>query len=248
MSSIINNKDLNNYFINNKDILTLENYNNNISPTITTSLENTIITYNNSIKAIFCSNCSINLTYNNYLNYLKKRHSIIYKEYKNNNILNSLVNKINSLEFYDLNKIIKELEYNKYYFKELPIIFNNYKCLECLYTNINREKIRKHFNKNHSNTNKSSRKEVNYIINNIPLQLLEGFKNNTKLYFIPKLLDPNILEDNNNNNRDFYINRNNRRERSKSLDSIESNTSSTIIFLYLYVNFLIVFALVVKYL
>ena len=30
MSSIINNKDLDNYFINNKDILTLENYNNNI--------------------------------------------------------------------------------------------------------------------------------------------------------------------------------------------------------------------------
>lgn len=225
MSSINNNKDLNNYFINNKDIITLENYNNNISPTTTTTLENTIINYNSNIKALFCFNCRINLTKSNYINHLKKRHSIIYKDYKNNNKLNSLLNKVNSLDFYDIDEINTELGYNKYYFRELPIIFNNYKCRECLYINIDRKNIRIHFNKNHDNNNKSSKKEADYIISNIPLQFLEGFKYNTKIYFIPKLLNPNLLEA--NINLESLNIRSSRRSSSTSLDSLESNTSSS---------------------
>lgn len=171
MSSIIinNNKDLNTFFTSSKDKIILETYLKDIIPSTSTILEDTIIIYNNSIKVLFCINCSINLTKVNYINYLKKRHSILYREYKNNNILDSLINKVNSLEFYELEEIKAELGFNKYYFRELPILFNNYKYKECLFINIDRKNVRIHYNNTHSNNNKSSKKEVDYIISNIPL-------------------------------------------------------------------------------
>jgi hypothetical protein len=200
MSSISNNKDLNDYFINSKELITLEAYNNFNSPSTTIVLGDTIINYSTTIKVLFCSKCSINLTNSNYINHLKKNHSLTYKEYNNNNKLKSLISLIDTLEFLILDKLREELSYNKYYFKELPIILNNFKCLEYLYTSINRKGLRIHFNKNHSNINKTSKLEANYIIEGVPLQLLEGFINNTKIYFIPKLIDPTKVGDNNLNN------------------------------------------------
>lgn len=171
MSSIINNnKDLNTFFTSSKDKIILETYLKDIIPSTSTILEDTIIIYNNSIKVLFCINCSINLTKVNYINHLKKRHSILYNKYKNNNILDYLINKVNSLEFYKLEEIKAKLGFNKYYFRELPILFNNYKYLEYLYININRKLVRIYYNNTHFNNNsKSTTKEVEYIKYNIPL-------------------------------------------------------------------------------
>lgn len=89
MSSINNNKDLNSYLINNRDLITFSNYN-NIEPSTTISLENTILSYNSNIKAIFCLNCSINLVKSNYIKHLSKFHSRLFKEYKESNIFKDL--------------------------------------------------------------------------------------------------------------------------------------------------------------
>lgn len=191
MSSIINNTTFNNYIKDNKDLITINNYNLVDFSTII-KLEDTIIYYSNNIKILFCSSCFTNLTRDNYLNHIKKKYTLAYNTYKKSSILNNLINKINSLEFFTLDLIKEELSCNKYYYKYLPLTFNNFKCLECFYININKKAIRIHYNKEHNNNNKDSRKEASYIVSNILLQMLEGFKYNTKIYFIPKLIEPNL--------------------------------------------------------
>jgi superfamily II DNA/RNA helicase len=231
MSSINNNKGLNSYLINNKDLITFSNYN-NIEPSTTISLENTILSYNSNIKAIFCLNCSVNLVKSNYIKHLSKFHSRLFKEYKESNIFKDLEDKIKSLEVLSIEDTIEELGYNKYYFKELPLLFNNFKCKECFFINISRKNIRIHYNKIHFNNNKNSKLEANYIINNIPLQYLEGFKNNTKIYFIPKLIDLSSREDNNPTTSSSRVNRDIidlEEENSSSLDNSNSSDNNNVI-------------------
>lgn len=201
MSVDISNSELNNYFKNNNKLITLESFNNPdiTTPTNTIFLENSIIKYSLDLKFILCFKCSTNLTTTNYIKHLKVKHKLLYNTYKDNNTLENLENKIKSLEFNTLDDLTILLKPDTYYIKELPILFNNYKCLECFYTSTNRKTIRNHFNRNHTinkalESNNTSR-EAYYIINNIPLQLLEGFKNNTKIYFIPKLPKTTIIED-----------------------------------------------------
>ena len=179
---------INNLLINSKYLFNIEKFNNpNIvvpSPTIT--IEDSIIEYSLELKVLFCNICSINLTYTNYIKHLSSKHSIKYKEYKENNTLEKIKNNINLKEFNSIKDLEEILEPNKYYFKDLPLLFNNYKCLECNFVNINLKSIRIHYNKEHINLNKTLKTKASYIIENIPLQLLEGFKNNYKIYFIPK--------------------------------------------------------------
>ena len=193
---------INKLLVENQHFINLNTYNNSnlIQHTYTTILENTIITYNYDIKVLFCANCSRNLTIENYIKHLKKFHLDIFNNYQENNIINVLKNKVNTLEYNNIEILKTVLEPNKYYFKELPLIFNNFKCLDCDYININYKEIRKHYNKNHSSFNSRTTKKVNYIINKVPLQLLEGFKDNKKIYFIPKLPTNNNKSKNYNNN------------------------------------------------
>ena len=190
MPTTLDTTNLNILINNNKEIFNLDTYNNIniIEPNKTITIENTIIKYSKDIKVLFCSNCLINLNTTNYIKYLKKKHLGIYNNYKEENLINTLKDRIINLEFNTLEEIVEVLEFNKYYFKELPITFNNYKCLECNFININRKNIRIHFNKKHirdSNTNTTSK--ATYIIENISLQFLEGYKDNKIVYFIPKI-------------------------------------------------------------
>lgn len=127
MPFINNNKDFNKYFNYNKDIINLNNYN-NLSPTSTTKLEETIIKYNSKIGVLFCSNCSINLSKFNYKKHLSNRHTLAYNNYNKTSIFNNLVKKVDTLELKSFEAIREELSFNKYFFKDLPIILNNYKC------------------------------------------------------------------------------------------------------------------------
>jgi hypothetical protein len=167
--------DLNNYLKDNKDLITLESFNNPkiITPTTTIILEDTILRYSPDIKVLLCFKCSINLTTTSYIKHLKEKHKILYNSYKANNTLERLSNKINSLEFNSLENLKVLLEPNKYYFKELVVLFNNYKYLEYNFINIDRKNIRIYFNKIHSNTKvieaKPNTKEAYYILDNIPL-------------------------------------------------------------------------------
>lgn len=217
---------LNNYFISNR-VLTIKDFRDTtlISPTI--ALEDTIITYNIDVTTLFCSKCFINLNKRNYSKHLKDKHRELYKSYINNNTLTILNNRISTLDFYGLDELEGIITNNKFLFKELNIRLNGYKCLECLYINLSPKEIRKHYNKEHSTIKQKTNKRASYILDNIPIQTLEGFKDNKKLYFIPKL--PNL---NNNENRGpiLEISTSNR-SRSNSLLSSSSNsiTSSNIL-------------------
>lgn len=167
--------DLNKYLKDNKDLITLESFNNPkiTTPTTTITLEDTILRYSPDIKIILYFKYSINLTTTSYIKHLKDKHKTLYNSYKANNTLGRLNNKVDSLEFNTLEDLKVLLEPNKYYIKELVVLFNNYKCLECNFINIDRKNIRIHFNKTHSNTrvieNKPSTKEASYILDSIPL-------------------------------------------------------------------------------
>ena len=191
MSDTLDTTTLNRIINNNKKIFNLDTYNNIniIEPNETITLEDTIIKYSKDIKVLFCSNCLINLTTTNYIKHLKKKHLGIYDNYKEEDLINILKSKIANLEFNTLEEIVELLKFNKYYFKELPLIFNNYKCLEFNFININRKSIRIHYNKIHSrdlNTTTTTTKAT-YIIEDVSLQFIEGYKTSKKIYFIPKI-------------------------------------------------------------
>jgi hypothetical protein len=64
--------DLNNYLKDNKDLITLESFNNPkiITPTTTIILEDTILRYSPDIKVLLCFKYSINLTTTSYIKHL----------------------------------------------------------------------------------------------------------------------------------------------------------------------------------
>lgn len=228
MSIDISNTELNNYLKYNSNLITLSSFNNSniTTPTNTIFLEDSILKYSLELKIILCSKCSINLTNTNYIKHLSIKHKLLYKSYKDNNSLENLKNKIETLEFNTLDNLTLLLKPNTYYIKELPILFNNYKCLECFFTSIYRKGIRKHFNNKHSINkaleDRNTSREAYYIINNIPLQVLEGFKNNSKIYFIPKLPRTTIIEDT-LSTRNLSINSSSNSDDNISNDSNDSN-------------------------
>ena len=248
MPTTLDTTNLNKLINNNKEIFNLDTYNNIniIESNETITIENTIIKYSKDIKVLFCSNCLINLNTTNYIKYLKKKDLGIYNNYKEENLINTLKDRIINLEFNTLEEIVEVLEFNKYYFKELPINFNNYKCLECNFINTNRKNIRIHFNKKHirdSNTNTTCK--ATYIIENIPLQFLEGYKDNKIVYFIPKIptvsnrntrieresIPTSVSSRNSNRSSIISISNSNTSEDKEELNTrtIETNTKSLII-------------------
>ena len=234
MSFENSNTTLNNIIINNKEYFNENTYNNQniIKNTITINIKNTTLTFNKDLNILFCKACFINLNNTNYLQHLKQKHINDFKIIKNNNIENFKI-EIENLNISNLEFLENNLRNNKYYFKELLINYNGFKCIECDFININYKNIRIHFNSKHNN-NKNTNKNTKaiYILKNIPLQVLESFKNNKKLYFIPIL--PNINNSNNlnkqtlnsslDNNSNSSFNNN-----SNSNSSLSSNTKNTII-------------------
>lgn len=180
---------INNYLINYNKELRKNIFNNRtkVKPTKTIFLEDTIITYSSKLEVIFCSICKKNLTKNNYIRHLKEKHSTIFKDYKNTNKLENLNLKISSLDLAILEDLKAKIEPAKYYFKDLDININGFKCLECNYININSKEIRKHYNLEYNRRENRTNLKADYYINLVPLQVLKGFKAANKIYFISKL-------------------------------------------------------------
>lgn len=199
---------------------------NTIESTKTSSLKDTILVYNKDFNILFCTLCSINLDNINYLKHIKKQHNNLYITYKKDSVLEDLESLVSRLGINTNN--LTSITYNKYYFTELPLILKGYKCRECLFINVNRKSIRQHYNIEHTtNPTRNINFQAEYIINNVPLQVLEGFKYNRKLYFIPKLpifKEPlvNPLE-----NRLISLKSNKSKASTTSLLSIESNSTSS---------------------
>lgn len=202
----------------------------NIIPSKIITLNPSFLVYNSDLTIIICIECKLAiLSTNNIKEHLKTKHSIFYKSKLFSDDILTTLNKSNITNY----KANKDIEYNKYYFAELPLIFNSYKCLKCNYLALNSKPIRKHLIKQH-NIKTEDKTRSKSIIYNLPVQCL--YPNNKDNYglFIPILPSLNILDLDTNlsqgliltpNNprkdiREFFTGFNTRRKTSKR--SIES--------------------------
>ena len=103
-----------------------------------------------------------------------------------------------------IDEAFSKIDYNTFYFKNLELELNGYKCSECLFITLVRKEALVHLNKQHSI--KASNRKSEYIIENIPVQVLQGFKANKKYMFIPRL---------------------NSKGKAKNLESLSSNSSNS---------------------
>lgn len=183
------NLELNNY---------LETYNiteddyNSITPSNTVNLVGTIIAYSEDIKSLLCSSCYIKVEPSTLIEHLEEKHRVLYNTYLEvNNTLNLLIAVVDRLPIATTRRVKRLLVPNTLYFKELLLLPDGLKCRECSYTHLRRRKIIKHYRRVHKPyrdpiTGERTRPEE-YIITNVPLQLLETEDEGTRVYFIPKL-------------------------------------------------------------
>ncbi len=127
--------------INEYNIEELYNNNNIIEATSTINIPNTIISYNKEVNILFCNIYFINLYKGNTIDYLYKKHSIIYKEYNKEGYLTNINNILNNIESSSFNTLLETLGNNRYYFKNLDINLNGYKCRDCFYSNLSYKQI-----------------------------------------------------------------------------------------------------------
>ena len=118
------------------------------------------------------------------MRHLKKQHRTAYCRLSPR-ALTSIQKDISSLPFSPVEEVT--IGHDTYYFSGLPTTFHNFKCRECGYVDVNRKNVRKRFQLQHPPPTKSVNQRVDYVLEGIPLQVLEGFPNNKKVYFIPKL-------------------------------------------------------------
>lgn len=216
---------LNKTLNNNKKLFKLEVYNNKdtIEPTNTTNILGTLLTYSLDLKLLFCSGCKVNLFRDNYSKHLKKFHYSTYNDYRSNNKIEELKITIDNLVLYTTTTFEANIPYNTYYIKDLKLDLNGFKCEECFYIHPAKKRVREHFNRKHLNPNKHSKSKASYIIDKVPLQLINLYKNDQKYFFIPLLPS---------NNNPIAIassnNRNTKATRSRSRrPTIESSSSSS---------------------
>lgn len=144
------------------------------------------ICYSQDLKLLLCTTCSKVQSRDTTIRHLKQRHRTEYSRLKK--ALKSIQDEISCLPINAAEAI--SISHNKYYFSCLPITFDNFKCRECAYVDINRKNVRNHFQSHHSprtKSTKSTNQRADYVLEDIPLQVLEGFPNNKKICFIPRL-------------------------------------------------------------
>lgn len=81
---------------------------------------------------------------------------------------------------------LENLEFNNYYYKDLPISLESYKCKLCLFTNLTYKVVAKHLNIKHNYRSITSTKNSNILVD-IPLSIIKGFNYNKTITYIPRL-------------------------------------------------------------
>lgn len=158
-------------------------YQKNIPCTPVQPIRDSGIYYSRDLKLLWCFGCSKVQSPNTFVRHLKKQHRTAYCRLKKT--LTSIREEISALVLENVEEIT--ISHNTYYFSNLPITFENFKCRECSYVDINRKNVRKHFRQRHPCCVKSVNQKVDHVLENVPLQVIEGLPNNRKIYFIPKL-------------------------------------------------------------
>lgn len=162
-----------------------------LEPTSTFIIANTIIRYSNELNIFFCSTCLTSLLSTKVIEHLNKRHKTLSTSYKDDNRYNSLNKLEERYRQANIEDLSARIEYNTFYFKELELNTNGYKCVECPYLDTYSKGVRIHFRLAYkdlyTSTSIKSKEKAYYIIENVPVQVIDGFKYNKRVIFIPKL-------------------------------------------------------------
>ena len=101
-------------------------------------LELNFLKYNKDLSILICSTCSLAFINSKSIKkHLKEKHPTI-------NITKDLLSKLESYNIISYIDSKNNIPNNTYYFKDLPISFNNYKCYKCDFITTSYRKIRIH--------------------------------------------------------------------------------------------------------
>ena len=188
-SRLASNEDLNRLLSATRMLCRLDYYRRHIPCTPTRPIQGSCICYCPSLQVLLCLSCSRCLNPGTYLQHLKRRHFIAYRQL-DLRALARLQQEISSLPLSPVDEI-STVSHNMHFFPDLPVTVNNFKCRECRFVDVNRKVVRTHFHSQHQPLTKSVNRKVDYVLGDVPLQTLEGFVHNRKFHFIPKL--PEVL-------------------------------------------------------
>ena len=184
-SRLASNEDLNRLLSATRKLCRPDYYQRHIPCTPTRPIQGSCICYCPSLQVLLCLDCSRCLNPATYLQHLKRRHFIAYRQL-DLRALARLQQEISGLLLSPVDEL-STVSHNTHYFPDLPITFNNFKCQECRFVDVNRKVVCTHFHSQHQPLTKSVNRKVDYVLGDVPLQTLEGFLNNRKIHFIPKL-------------------------------------------------------------
>ena len=162
-----------------------EHYHDHMPCTSTRPIQSSCIHYCPSLQILLCLSCGRYLNPATSLQHLKRHHSAVSRQLDPRAIAR-LQQEISRLPLHPAEEI-STVSHNTHYFSSLPITFNNFKCRDCGFVDVNRKNIRAHFHWLHQPLTKSVNRKVDYVLEDVPLQTLEGFLSNRKIHFIPKL-------------------------------------------------------------
>ena len=119
----------------------------------------------------------------------RDNHVTVYKDCKQRKQLTNLKTTIQGLSYSSFDQIQPQMAPETFFFAELDVNMNGFKCREWSFVHPNREQLRAHHNKAHETV--AAAKGINakaaFVMENMPIQTLGGFDKNRKIFFLPKM-------------------------------------------------------------
>ena len=143
-------------------------YQKHIPCTRVQTIHDSSICYSHDIRVLLCTTCSRVQSQGTAIRHLKQRYCTEYTRLKN--VSKGIQDEIERCRTNTAEEI--KISHNTHYFSCLPITFDNFKCRECGYVDINRKNVRNHFQLHHSSQTKytkSTNQRADYVLENIPL-------------------------------------------------------------------------------
>ena len=100
-----------------------------------------IFAYNKDFKVLICTSCHLAIKKID----IKSHISLKHKEYRNIETITTILEKTQDLFIYNPQDILLP-EFNQYYFQDLDIISNLYRCQKCEYAVLSYKALRNHLN------------------------------------------------------------------------------------------------------
>lgn len=168
-------------------LLSPDHYRRHIPCTPVEPIQDTCLAYSPDLQVLFCTSpgCGRILHSDTWLRHLKRQHRTALGRLDKTAVAR-IHDTIGRLPFRTAEQLAP-VRHDAYYFAHLPLALDNFKCRECGFVEVNRKNVRKHVLSEHPPSAKSINQKVDHVLERIPLQVSEGFPNNRKIHFIPKL-------------------------------------------------------------